>query len=84
VPLYGTQVGSEGAVIGVDMTDEQLEVARAHTAKFDAALGWQPKLSFVKGYIEYLTGTLRLRIGDRRTCFPNCIARWHAICEGHF
>ena len=69
--LYGTQVGPEGAVIGVDMTDEQLEVARTHTAAFTAALGWQPKLSFVKGYIEYLIGTLRLRVGERRTCFPN-------------
>jgi SAM-dependent methyltransferase len=32
-------VGEHGSVVGIDMTDEQLAVAREHTAEFTAKLG---------------------------------------------
>lgn len=48
-------VGESGSVVGIDMTDEQLDVARAHVDSYSAALKYQkPNLKFVKGYIERL------------------------------
>ena len=53
--LLSKLVGEHGHVIGVDMTEEQLDVARrhigAHTAKFGYA---QPNVEFRHGYIEDL------------------------------
>eukprot|EP00899_Mesostigma_viride_P027361 jgi/Mesvir1/780/Mv17379-RA.1 len=47
--------GPKGRVTGVDMTDEQLEVARKHVGAYTKLLGYaQPNLSFVKGQIEDL------------------------------
>eukprot|EP01060_Flectonema_neradi_P003337 TRINITY_DN1213_c2_g1_i1.p1 TRINITY_DN1213_c2_g1~~TRINITY_DN1213_c2_g1_i1.p1 ORF type:complete len:397 (+),score=95.85 TRINITY_DN1213_c2_g1_i1:77-1192(+) len=46
--------GSEGAVIGVDMTAEQLEVSRAHVAEFSKTIGFEPNLKFLEGFIEKL------------------------------
>ena len=47
-------VGPRGSVVGVDMTPEQLQVARAGVDEFAATLGWRPALSFVEGLIEHL------------------------------
>lgn len=48
-------VGESGRVTGVDMTEEQLEVARQHVDDFTAALGYsEPNMRFVKGHIEFL------------------------------
>ena len=48
-------VGPKGKVIGVDMTDEQLEVARRHQEFHQKAFGHQTSnITFVKGYIEDL------------------------------
>lgn len=48
-------VGEHGSVVGIDMTDEQLAVAREHTAEFTAKLGYaKPNMEFVHGHIEYL------------------------------
>ena len=45
-----------GSVTGLDMTDEQLDVARAHTDEFAAAIGHsKSNMRFVKGYIEDLS-----------------------------
>lgn len=49
-------VGREGRVIGVDMTEEQLAVARANVEPFAKRLGWVPRMDFVQGYIEKLDG----------------------------
>ncbi|MDQ2795496.1 MAG: methyltransferase domain-containing protein, partial [Bacteroidota bacterium] len=53
--LLSKLVGEHGHVIGVDMTEEQLDVARrhivAHTNKFGYA---QPNVEFRHGYIEDL------------------------------
>ncbi|ETO35460.1 hypothetical protein RFI_01602 [Reticulomyxa filosa] len=50
-------VGEKGKVIGVDMTDEQLQVARAHVEGYcKKTLGYQSiNLEFRKGLIENLT-----------------------------
>lgn len=48
-------VGEHGRVIGIDMTDEQLDVARAHMDSYAKTLGYKnTNMSFVKGYIENL------------------------------
>jgi len=50
-------VGPSGRVIGVDMTDEQLAVARRHLDAQMQRFGFeQPNVRFVKGYIEDLAG----------------------------
>ena len=50
-------VGEEGEVVGIDMTKEQIEVARQyidyHTTKFNYSA---PNTSFVDGFIEDLSG----------------------------
>lgn len=48
-------VGPKGRVIGVDMTEEQLKVARDGVAEFSRTLGWEPKLEFIQGFIEDLS-----------------------------
>lgn len=48
-------VGPEGSVIGIDMTDEQLEVARKHSAYHAQAFGFKREnVDFRKGFIEDL------------------------------
>lgn len=46
-------VGPRGRVIGLDMTDEQLAVARRHQAFHAAKFGWS-NVEFRQGYIEDL------------------------------
>jgi len=46
-------VGPTGKVIGIDMTDEQLALARKHADTFCASLGYKStNMTFVKGFIE--------------------------------
>ena len=53
--LLSKLVGPTGKVIGVDMTDEQLEVARRHQDYHQKAFGHtKSNITFVKGYIEDL------------------------------
>lgn len=53
--LMSKLVGEEGRVIGVDMTDEQLAVARKHIAYHTEKFGYKkPNVEFVTGYIEDL------------------------------
>jgi len=53
--LCSALVGESGSVIGVDMTEEQLEVARRHLPEQMQRFGYQqPNVSFVHGYIEDL------------------------------
>ncbi len=48
-------VGSRGRVIGIDMTDEQLAVARRHVDYHTEKFGYgEPNVNFVKGYMEDL------------------------------
>jgi len=54
--LAAPMVGPNGSVTGVDMTDEQLEVARKHAEEYTTKTLGFPKtnLHFKKGYIEFL------------------------------
>ncbi|MDH5546164.1 MAG: methyltransferase domain-containing protein [Gammaproteobacteria bacterium] len=53
--LLSQLVGQDGQVMGIDMTDEQLEVARRHTDTQMQRFGYdRSNVSFVKGYIEDL------------------------------
>eukprot|EP00239_Pterosperma_sp_CCMP1384_P001241 CAMPEP_0197847870 /NCGR_PEP_ID=MMETSP1438-20131217/7361_1 /TAXON_ID=1461541 /ORGANISM="Pterosperma sp., Strain CCMP1384" /LENGTH=444 /DNA_ID=CAMNT_0043459929 /DNA_START=188 /DNA_END=1523 /DNA_ORIENTATION=- len=49
-------VGENGSVVGVDMTDEQLEVARKHGPAYcTETLGYKENnMKYIKGHIEYL------------------------------
>jgi SAM-dependent methyltransferase len=53
--LLSKLVGEQGRVIGVDMTEEQLAVARRHVAAHTTRFGYQqPNVEFRHGYIEDL------------------------------
>ncbi len=55
--VLSSHVGPKGRVIGLDMTPEQLEVARRHRAHHAAAFGHgESNVEFVDGYIEDLSG----------------------------
>ena len=57
VYLASKLVGSDGYVIGVDMTPEQLEVARRHVDAQTRRFGYDtPNVDFRQGYIEDLLG----------------------------
>ncbi|CAM9544538.1 unnamed protein product [Pylaiella littoralis] len=48
-------VGAKGKVVGVDMTDEQLEVANRHVDFHTESFGYdKPNVEFKKGFIEKL------------------------------
>ncbi|MBK7963241.1 MAG: methyltransferase domain-containing protein [Bdellovibrionales bacterium] len=56
--LLSKLVGPNGRVIGVDMTEEQIEVAERHINYHTKKFGFQkPNISFIKGYIEDLEST---------------------------
>ncbi|RAN33286.1 methyltransferase domain-containing protein [Hyphomonas pacifica] len=66
-------VGPNGHVTGVDMTDEQLEVARAHEAWHAERFGYDaPNTRFVKGELEKL-GELDLAPGSFDLIISNCV-----------
>jgi hypothetical protein len=53
--LAAALVGESGSVTGVDMTEQQLSVARGHAAEWATTLGYKaPKMRFVSGRIEAL------------------------------
>lgn len=55
--LLSRLVGPGGRVVGVDMTAEQLEVARKHVDWHTSRYGYsQPNIEFKQGYIEDLEG----------------------------
>jgi ubiquinone/menaquinone biosynthesis C-methylase UbiE len=57
VYLLSRLVGPHGRVIGIDMTDEQLAVARSHVDWHTRRFGYAtPNVEFVQGYIEDLAG----------------------------
>ena len=66
-------VGEGGSVLGVDMTDEQLDVAWRHEDFHAAAFGYaQPNTAFKKGYIERL-GELGLADDSFDIIVSNCV-----------
>ncbi len=66
-------VGESGKVVGVDMTDEQLSVARRHIDFHAKAFGYgAPNTVFHKGYIERL-GELGLADESFDIIVSNCV-----------
>jgi len=73
VYLISHMVGEAGAVVGVDMTDEQLAVAGAHREYHAQAFGHaRPNTAFHKGYIERLT-ELPLEPNSFDVIVSNCV-----------
>ena len=73
VYLLSQMVGPEGFVTGVDMTDEQLEVAQRHLDWHMDAFGFdRPNVSFHKGLIERLED-LPLEPGSFDVVVSNCV-----------
>jgi len=71
--LLSALVGSQGKVIGVDMTDEQLAVAIKHIDYHTKQFGYTtPNVEFKKGYIEQLGD---VGIGDNSVdlIVSNCV-----------
>jgi len=64
-------VGGAGAVVGVDMTDEQLAVAERHRAYHAEAFGFD-NVRFLHGYIERLD-ELDLAPGSFDVIVSNCV-----------
>ncbi len=71
--LLAQLVGETGEVVGVDMTDEQLAVAVAHSEWHADRFGFaRPNTRFVKGYIEELDG-LGLEPASFDLVVSNCV-----------
>ncbi len=64
-------VGPTGEVVGVDMTDEQLAVAREHQDYHSNIFGYS-NVRFIKGYIERLD-ELELEAGSFDVIVSNCV-----------
>ena len=66
-------VGQEGYVVGVDMTDEQLDVANRHIDYHMEKFGYdRPNIEFRKGLIEKL-GELELEDNSFDIVISNCV-----------
>lgn len=73
VYLLSALVGQTGEVVGVDMTDEQLAVARRHQDYHREAFGFdESNVRFLKGYIEELDA-LDLEDGYFDIVVSNCV-----------
>jgi SAM-dependent methyltransferase len=71
--LLGQLVGPNGQVVGVDMTEEQLSVARRHQEYHATRFGYKaPNVGFHLGYIEDL-GSLPLEAGSFDVIVSNCV-----------
>lgn len=66
-------VGEQGSVVGVDMTEEQLEVARRHVDFHSERFGYErSNVSFLHGYIERLD-ELELAPASFDLIISNCV-----------
>ena len=71
--MLSALVGETGSVVGVDMTDEQLDVARRHIDYHRQAFGHEKSnASFHKGYIEKLD-QLPFEDGSFDLIISNCV-----------
>lgn len=81
-------VGPDGAVVGVDMTPEQLAVAKRHVAWHQEKFGFSaPNTRFLEGYIEKL-GELDLEPASFDLVVSNCVINLsndkQAVLQGAF
>ncbi|KAJ2782055.1 hypothetical protein GGI15_003030 [Coemansia interrupta] len=65
-------VGPHGSVTGIDMTDEQLAVARSSMDEYAETLGYPPRMRFLPGYIERLSET-GVPASSADVCISNCV-----------
>jgi SAM-dependent methyltransferase len=66
-------VGPDGFVTGIDMTDEQIEVAQRHVSSHAKKFGYsQPNVNFIKGYIEDLK-TAGIEDNSIDVVMSNCV-----------
>lgn len=73
VYLFSKLVGDGGKVIGVDMTDEQLQVAKKYQEKQAEVFGLkESNVEFKKGYIEDLK-SLGIEDGSLDVVTSNCV-----------
>ena len=71
--LLAQVVGPEGLVIGIDMTDEQLAIARKHVAYHTSKFKLEkPNVDFRKGWIEDLS-TANLEDNSVDVIISNCV-----------
>jgi SAM-dependent methyltransferase len=71
-------VGEKGRVVGVDMTDEQLDVANRHIEYHREKFGYtKSNVTFLKGYLEKL-GDLNLEDASFDVIVSNCVIN---LCE---
>ena len=71
--IAGKLVGENGSIIGVDMTDEQLDVANRHIDYHAKAFGYKTSnVQFYKGNIEHLD-KLNLEAGSFDLIISNCV-----------
>lgn len=71
--LLADMVGEKGSVVGIDMTDEQLEVANRHLEFHREAFGYkESNVEFRKGNIEKL-GEAGLKDGEFDLIISNCV-----------
>jgi ubiquinone/menaquinone biosynthesis C-methylase UbiE len=79
-------VGESGSVIGIDMTDGQLAIARKYTNEFcQETLGYTSNnLQFIKGYIEMLPDYVPLASIDLviSNCVVNLSPRKDQVLQG--
>ncbi|KAJ2403059.1 hypothetical protein GGI23_000244 [Coemansia sp. RSA 2559] len=77
-------VGPAGSVTGIDMTEEQLQIARANIPKLAESLGFEPKLRFLAGYIENLEAA-GVAPSSADLCISNCVVNLspdkHAVLQ---
>ncbi|WP_445365960.1 methyltransferase domain-containing protein [Microbulbifer sp. ANSA001] len=71
VYLLSQLVGPSGEVVGVDMTDEQLQIAREHQSYHSEKFGYD-NVTFLHGYIEQLEN-LNLEPGSFDVIVSNCV-----------
>ncbi|GAA6154454.1 methyltransferase domain-containing protein [Pseudoteredinibacter isoporae] len=73
VYTLSAMVGKDGYIVGVDMTDEQLAIARRHREYHAEAFGYeQSNVEFHKGYLEQLD-ELDLEPGSFDLIVSNCV-----------
>lgn len=71
--LVSRLVGPDGKVIGVDMTEEQLAVARSHVSAQTQTFGYEkPNIEFRQGYMENL-GAMGLADNSVDVVISNCV-----------
>ncbi|NQZ55972.1 MAG: methyltransferase domain-containing protein [Lentisphaeraceae bacterium] len=86
VYLYSQLIGANGKVIGVDMTPQQLEVARAVEAEQIKRFGYdKSNIQFIEGFIEEL-GNLGIEENSVDLVVSNCVVNLSpdkkAVLEG--